>query len=109
MPVLLADNIAFELRLSNGTQGIFRELLYDDQKDLVIFNMSNAVFLSNTIYVRKPLYKLVGINSSQVETSLDGIKPKIIPISLVEKDVVFLSNSCLVRFSSKDQEEKRVT
>ena len=33
MPVLLTDNIACELGLSNGTQGIFRELIYDDQED----------------------------------------------------------------------------
>ena len=85
MPVFLTDNIACELGLSNGTQGIFRELVYDDQEDLVTFNMSNTVFPSNTIYVRKPLYALVEINSSQVETSLNGLQPKLIPISLVKK------------------------
>jgi hypothetical protein len=85
MPVLLTDNIACELGFSIGTQGIFRELVYDDQEDPVTFNMSNTGFPSNTIYVRKPLYALVEINSSQVE------------------------NSCLVRFSSKDQGEKRLT
>ena len=64
MPVLLTDNIACELGLSNGTQGIFCELVYDDQEDSITFNMNNAVFPSNTIYVRKPLYALVEINSS---------------------------------------------
>ncbi len=49
MPVLLTDNIAYELGLYNGTQGIFRELAYDDQEDPVTFNMSNAVFPSNTM------------------------------------------------------------
>jgi hypothetical protein len=86
MPVLLTDNIACELGLSNGTQGIFRELVYDDQENPVTFNMNNAVFPPNTIYVRKPLYSLVKINSSQVETSLDGLQSKLIPISLVKKE-----------------------
>ena len=47
--------------------------------------MNNAVFPSNTIYVRKPLYALVEINTSQVETSLDGLQSKLIPISLIKK------------------------
>ena len=85
MPVLLTDNIACELGLSNGTQGIFRELVYDDQEDPVTFNMNNAIFPSNTIYIRKPLYALVEINTSHVETSLEGLQPKLIPISLVKK------------------------
>ena len=86
MPVLLTDNIACELGLSNGTQGIFRELVYDDKEDPVTFNMNNAIFPSNSIYVRKPLYALVEVNSSQVETNLDGLQPKLIPISLVKKE-----------------------
>ena len=86
MPVLLTDNIACELGLSNGTQGIFRELVYDEQEDPVTFNVSNAVFPSNTIYVRKPLCALMEINFSHVETSLDGLQPKLIPISLVKKE-----------------------
>ena len=83
MPVLLTDNIACERGLSNGTQGIFRELV---KEDLVTFNMNNAIFPSNSIYVRKPLYALVEMNSSQVETNLDGLQPKLIPISLVKKE-----------------------
>ena len=85
MPVLLTDNIACELGLSNGTQGIFRELVYDDKEDPVTFNMNNAIFPSNSIYVRKPLYALVEMNSSQVETNLDGFQLKLIPMILVKK------------------------
>ncbi len=44
----------------------------------------HPVFPSNTIYVRKPFYALVEINTSQVETSLDGLHPKLIPIPLVK-------------------------
>ena len=75
MPVLLTDNVVCELRLSNGTQGIFRELIYDDQEEPGDFKIKSEVFPSNTIYIRKPLYALVEINRSQVEIDLDGLRP----------------------------------
>ena len=34
----------------------------------------------------RPKYALVEMNSSQVETNLDGLQPKLIPISLVKKE-----------------------
>ena len=82
----LIDNMACERGLSNGTQGIFRELVYDDKEDPVTFNMINAIFPSNSIYVRKPLYALVEMNSSRVETNLDGLQPKLISMTLVKKE-----------------------
>lgn len=85
MPVLLTDNIACELGLSNGTQGIFRELVYDDQENVDSLKVKSNVFPSNTIYIRKPLYALVEINTSQVETNLDGLPSKLIPIPLIKK------------------------
>ena len=48
--------------------------------------MINAIFPSNSIYVRKSLYALVDMNSSQVETNLDGLQPKLIPMTLVTKE-----------------------
>ena len=83
---LLPDNIACELGLSNGTQGIFRELVYDDQADSVTDNMKNTIFPTTTTYIHKPLYALVEINSSQIETNPDGLQSKLIPISLVRKE-----------------------
>ena len=85
MPVILTDNIACELGLSNGTQGIFRELIYDAQEEPGSFKVKSEVFPSNTIYIRKPLYALVEIHTTQVETSLDGLRPKLIPIPLIKK------------------------
>ncbi len=85
MPVLLTDNIACELGLSNGTQGIFRELIYDDQEEPGSFKVKSEVYPSNTIYIRKPLYALVEIDTSQIETNLDGLRPKLIPILLIKK------------------------
>ncbi|CAF1207620.1 unnamed protein product [Adineta ricciae] len=84
MLVLLTDNISCELALSNGTQGIFRELVYDDQEELGDFKIKSDVFPSNTIYIRKPLYALLEINTSQVETNFDGLRPKL-PIPLIKK------------------------
>ena len=86
MPVLLTDNIDCEPGLSNGTRRIFREFVYDEKEDPVAFNMNNAIFPSNSIYVHKPLYALVEMNSSQVETNVDGLQPKLIPISLVKNE-----------------------
>jgi hypothetical protein len=85
MPVLLTDNVACELRLSNSIQGTFRELLYDNQEDPTIFKVISEVFPSNTIYTRKPLYALVEINRLQVKTNLNGLRPKLIPIPLGKK------------------------
>ena len=85
MPMLLTDNIACELGLSNGTRGIFRELIYDDQESPSSYKINNDVFLSDTIYIRKPLNALVEISTSQLETSLDVLRPKLIPIPLIKK------------------------
>ncbi len=83
--MLFTDNIACELGLSNGTQGIFRELVYDDREDSSGLKVKSEVFPSNTIYIRKPLYALVEINTSQVETNFDGLRPKLVPIPLIKK------------------------
>ena len=40
---------------------------------------------SNTIYIWKPLYTLVEIKTSQLETNLDDLGPKLIPIPLIKK------------------------
>ena len=98
MPVLLTDNIACDRGLSNGTQAIFRELVKEDS---VTFNMNNAIFPSNSIYVRKSFYALVEINSSQIETNLDGLQPKLISISLVKKEFSISINPLLEQGSGR--------
>ncbi len=108
MPVLLTDNIACELGLSNGTQGIFRELIYDDQEEPGGFKIKSEVFPSNTIYIRKPLYALVEINISQVETSLDGLRPKLIPIPLIKKQFTVPIKQLFGRLFERMQGGKKV-
>ncbi|CAF4368527.1 unnamed protein product, partial [Rotaria sordida] len=41
MPVLLTENIATELGLSNGTRGIFRQLVYDESPEDVRYQDKN--------------------------------------------------------------------
>ncbi len=71
MPVFLTDNIGCELELSNGTQGIFRELVYDYQENPAVLKAKNEVFPSTTVYVRKAVLRSRG---NQYITS--GKKPR---------------------------------
>ena len=49
VPVILTQNIAFELELINGVNGIFRQLVY--QTDSVSTDNSSEAYPSNTQYV----------------------------------------------------------
>jgi hypothetical protein len=83
MPVLLQENIACELGLSNGTQGVFRELVYDQTSELTKGSDEGA-FTTDTIFVRNAQYALVEIPKSKIK-KLDSLDPLIIPIPVVEK------------------------
>jgi len=64
MPVLLQENIACELGLSNGTQGVFSELAYDQTSELTN-GSDEEVFTSDTVFVRNAQYALVEIPRSK--------------------------------------------
>lgn len=83
MPVLLQENIACELGLSNGTQGIFRELVYD-QTSQFTNGSDEEFFTTDTVFVRNAQYALVEIPKSKIK-NLDSLNPFIIPIPVVEK------------------------
>jgi hypothetical protein len=83
MPVLLQENIACELGLSNGTQGIFRELVYDQTSEPTN-GSDEGVFTTDTVFVRNVQYALVEIPKSKIK-NLDSLDPLIIPIPVVEK------------------------
>ncbi|CAF1498169.1 unnamed protein product [Adineta ricciae] len=83
MPVLLQENIACELGLSNGTQGIFRELIYDCTSEPTI-GSSEEPFTPDTVFVRNAQYALVEIPKSKM-SKLDSLDPLIIPIPAIEK------------------------
>ena len=83
MPVLLQENIACEVGLSNGTQGIFRELIYDPTSELTN-GSDEGVFTTDTAFVRNAKYALVEIPKSKTK-KLDSLDPLIIPIPVIEK------------------------
>ena len=83
MPVLLQENIACELGLSNGTPGIFRKLIYDETAECTSGSTDN-VYTSDTLFVRNAHYALVEILKSKTNT-FDDLEPHIIPIPVVEK------------------------
>jgi hypothetical protein len=67
----------------------------------------SEVFPSNTIYVRKPLYALVEINTSQLETSLDGLRSKLIPIPLTKKQFSVSIKQLFGLLFERDQRKKK--
>ncbi|CAF4379761.1 unnamed protein product, partial [Adineta steineri] len=83
MPVPLQENIASELGLSNGTQGIFRELIYDHSLELST-GSDEERFKADTVFVRNAQYALVEILKSKLK-NLDSLDPFIIPIPVIEK------------------------
>ncbi len=83
MPVILTQNIAIELGLINGTNGIFRQLVY--QGDSVSTDVLWQAFPNNTQYVRQPLYALIEIPKSKIECDLEELPTKLVPIPLVEQ------------------------
>ena len=83
MPVLLQENIACELGLSNGTQGIFRELIYDHMSERTSGSNEEA-FTSDTVFIRNAQYALVEIAKSKI-IQLDSLEPLVVPIPVIEK------------------------
>lgn len=84
MPVILTQNIAIELGLINGVNGIFRQLVYRPESVLTTGVLSET-FPNNTQYIRQPLYALVEIAKSKFECDLEELQPKLVPIPLMEQ------------------------
>jgi hypothetical protein len=82
MPVSLTQNIAIELGLINGTNGIFRQLVYEE--DSVSTDVISERFPSNTRYVRKPLYAIIEIVRSKIECNFEQLRSNLVPIPLME-------------------------
>ena len=87
VPVLLTENIATELGLSNGTRGIFRQLVYDESSTDFVFESSN--FPKSTKYIMQPKYALVEFPSCKLESELTELQSKIIPIPISEQTFLF--------------------
>ncbi|CAF4835356.1 unnamed protein product, partial [Rotaria magnacalcarata] len=87
MPVLLTENMATELGLSNGTRGIFRQLVYEESSADIQFQDKN--FPTNTKFITQPKYALVEFPNSKLDSELAELQPKIIPISISEQTFLF--------------------
>ena len=83
MPVILTQNIAIELGLINGMNGIFRQLVYEESS--VTTDAVSEIFPNNTQYILRPLYALVEITKSKIECNFEQLQPNIVPIPLVEQ------------------------
>ncbi|CAF4208745.1 unnamed protein product, partial [Rotaria sordida] len=82
MPVILTQNIAIELGFINGINGIFRQLVY--QADSVSTDVLSEIFPKNTQYIHRPLYALMEIAKSKIESNLEELQPKLVPIPVIE-------------------------
>ncbi len=83
MPVILTQNIAIELGLINGMNGIFRQLVYEE--DSVSIDVLSETFPNNTRYIHKPSYALIEITRSKIECNLEQLQPNLVPIPLMEQ------------------------
>ena len=83
MPVILTQNIAIELGLINGMNGIFRQLVYHG--DSVSTDNLSEAYPSNTQYVHRPLYAFIGIPRSKIDYNMEKLPPKLVPIPLIEQ------------------------
>ena len=87
MSVQLTENIATELGLSNGTCGIFRQLVYGESSTGVVFEDNN--FPKSTKYIMQPKFALVEFPSCTLESELDELRSTVIPVSISEQAFLF--------------------
>ncbi|CAF1406501.1 unnamed protein product [Rotaria sordida] len=83
MPVILTQNVAIELGLINGMNGVFRQLVYEE--DSVSTEVLSETFPSNTQYIRKPSYALIETVKSKIECNLEQLQTNLVPIPLMEQ------------------------
>lgn len=87
MPVMLTQNIAIELGLINGMNGIFRQLVYEE--DSVSTGVAEDKFPTNTRFIRRPLYAIIEIVRSKIECNFEQLPSSLVPIPLIEQTFRF--------------------
>ncbi|CAF4205681.1 unnamed protein product [Rotaria sordida] len=87
MPVLLTENVASEIGLSNGTRGIFRRFVYDQSPEDVRYQDKN--FPPNTKFITQPKYALVEFPGCKLDDKLAELQSKIVPITVSEQTFLF--------------------
>ncbi len=99
MPVLLTENIATELGLSNGTRGIFHQLVYEECFDDTQLYQTN--FPAHTKFVLQPKIALVEFPNCKLNSALSKLGQKIIRICLSEQTFLFDIKELLTENASK--------
>ena len=87
MPILLTENVATELALSNGTRGILRQLVYEESPADVQFHYTN--FPKTAKFITQPKYALVEFPQCKIDSELAELQSKIIPIAASEQSFLF--------------------
>ncbi|CAF4525417.1 unnamed protein product, partial [Didymodactylos carnosus] len=108
-PVLLTNNIANELGISNGTSGIFRDLVYEPSTENPKSDGKTITFPSETVFIQKPLYALVEIPKSKLEEKLENLEKYIIPIPLISKRFQVDAKPLLSKAVHKPLRNTRIT
>ncbi|CAF1143886.1 unnamed protein product [Adineta ricciae] len=88
-----------ELGLSNGTRGVFHQLVYEECLQQTQLYENN--FLEHTKFVLQPKYALVEFPSCKLDYALSKLDQKIIPICLSEQTFQFDVKELLTESTSK--------
>ncbi|CAF1445469.1 unnamed protein product [Rotaria sordida] len=99
MPVLLTENVASEIGLSNGTRGIFRQPVYDESLEDGRYQDKN--FPPNTKFITQPKCALVEFPSCKLDDKLAELQSKIVPIAVSEQTFLFDAKELLPQNVSK--------
>lgn len=99
MPVVLTSNICTKLGLTNGTNGIFKSLIYEDTIDDNYTDLNDdLIFPKNTtIFLRKPLCAIIELPSCKINGVFTDLQPKLIPIPVTEGYFTISSNKIFSR------------
>ena len=106
-PVLLTENVATELGLSNGTREIFRQLVHEES--LVDIHVHDTSFPANTKFIAHPKYASVEFPNCKLDSEL---QPKVIPIDVSEQTFMFDAKELLpqnVAKAARVNKKKRTT
>ncbi|CAF1409483.1 unnamed protein product [Rotaria magnacalcarata] len=79
--------MATALGLSNGTRGIFRQLVYEESSANIQYQDKN--FPTNTKFITQSKYALVEFPNSKLDSELAELQPKIVPIPISEQTFLF--------------------
>ena len=107
MPVLLTENIATELGLSNGARGIFHQLIYDNSSG--VYDFDDESFPANTKFITQPKYALVEFPNCKLESGLEKLTLKMIPIAVSEQTFSFDVSEILPKPTSKALKGRRAS